>query len=186
MVHDKSISGIENHSWEENRGIGTSFGYNRVEDLRNYRSSEELVETLIQKVSAGGNLLLDIGPSADGLIPVILQERLLDIGRWLKINGEAIYETAPWSGRAQENSNKTVFYTSRGNDLYVICTKWPENPITVNGISHASKVYLLGSNISVNSGISKNSLTIEIPAINLSNNPCEFAWVFKITDGLKK
>lgn len=185
MVHDKATSEIANHPWEENRGVGTSFGYNRVEDLRNYKNSKELVDLLIQKVSAGGNLLLDIGPSADGLIPVILQERLLDIGKWLKVNGEAIYGTTGWSNRPQEAKDQTVFYTSKGNDLYVICTKWPDKSIIVKGIKSEGKVTLLGSTTSVKSKYSHGTLTINIPTINVGNSPCDYAWVFKIERAIK-
>ncbi len=180
LVHDKATSGIANHAWEESRGIGTSYGYNRVEDLRNYMSSKELVDLLIQKVSAGGNLLLDIGPSADGLIPVILQERLLDIGKWLKVNGEAIYGTIPWTNRPKDANDQTVFYTSKGKDLYVICTKWPDKSIDVKGLKSAGKVILLGSTAKADSEYSRGILTIKSPAINLGNKPCDYAWVFKI------
>ena len=79
--------------WEENRGIGHSYGYNRNEQLGDYKSSHDLILMLVDVVSRGGNLLLDIGPTADGRIPVIMQQRLIDIGNWLAINGEAIYGT---------------------------------------------------------------------------------------------
>lgn len=184
LVHDKVTSEIANHPWEENRGIGTSFGYNRVEDLRNYKSSESLTHILIQKVSAGGNLLLDIGPSADGLIAVILQERLLDIGKWLKVNGEAIYGTKAWINRPAEAKDQTVFFTTQGKDLYVICTKWPDTPIIVKGLKKVRKVILLGSVASVNSRFSKGTLSINIPQINPGNSPCDYAWVFKVDNVL--
>ena len=76
MVHDKGMSTENNHPWEECRGIGSSFGYNRNESLDDYSTSQELINILIDKVARGGNLLLNIGPTADGRIPVIMQQRL--------------------------------------------------------------------------------------------------------------
>ncbi|MBK6390124.1 MAG: alpha-L-fucosidase [Saprospiraceae bacterium] len=92
--------------WEECRGIGFSFGYNSNEDIADYNSSVSLVHMLIDIVSHGGNLLLDIGPDGQGKIPPVMQERLLDIGDWLKINGEAIYGTRKWKNSAQWSAGK--------------------------------------------------------------------------------
>ena len=79
----ESTVGATIRPWEECRGIGTSFGFNRTENNESYSTSEELIKLLVSTVSAGGNLLLDIGPASDGTIPVIMQQRLLDIGKWL-------------------------------------------------------------------------------------------------------
>lgn len=88
-------------AWEECRGIGLSFGYNRNEDIEDYASAQGLIHTLLNVVSAGGNLILGIGPDSNGKVPPIMQERLLQIGRWLDTNGEAIYGTTPWNKHEQ-------------------------------------------------------------------------------------
>jgi len=134
---------------------------------------------LIEKVAGGGNLLLDIGPTSDGRIPVIQQQRLLDIGSWIDINGEAIYGTRKWEG-AKDNKTENVFFTKKGNDLYVLCTRYPEKSIVVNGISKAGDTTMLGVDESVKTKKSGNKLTISIPEITPATNPSQFAWVFKI------
>ena len=135
-------------TWEESQGIGHSYGYNRNEKLEDYKTSRDLILMLVDIVSRGGNLLLDIGPTADGRIPVIMQQRLTDMGNWLNINGEAIYGTEAyphpyqWStGKKPGKSDKSYmagysiaemvrphagfahiegFFTTKNKDLYCI------------------------------------------------------------------
>ena len=183
LVHGQEGVGEVERPWEECRGIGTSFGYNQVEDLNNYMTSDALVDMLIAKVAGGGNLLLDIGPTADGRIPVIQQQRLLDMGNWLNINGEAIYETRAWEGSAN-NTTENVYFTKKGNDLYVLCTEFPEKPIEIKGVKSSGKVSMPGFEGNIKSKKSGNMLTITPPLLSPATNPSPYAWVFKIENGI--
>ena len=146
---------FEDHPWEESRGMGASYGYNRNEDSWDYNSAQSLVLQLIDKVSRGGNFLLDIGPDAHGKIPPIMQERLLQIGDWMHINSEAIYNTVRWKTSSQWSAGnrnykpahrqdpvlkitvdpdpgyavKEVFYTYNPttNSLYAILPRYPSD-----------------------------------------------------------
>ena len=87
---------LTDRPWAECRGLGRSFGLNRNEPLENYMTSDELIRHFCVLVAAGGGMTLNVGPAADGKIPLLQQERLLDLGKWLAINGEAIYGTRPY------------------------------------------------------------------------------------------
>lgn len=118
---------FEDHPWEESRGMGASYGYNRNEDSWDYNSAQSLVLQLIDKVSRGGNFLLDIGPDAHGKIPPIMQERLFEIGNWMDINSEAIYNTARWKTTSQWSEGNRSFKPGKNED--------PVLKITVDGDS---------------------------------------------------
>ena len=152
------------HAWEENRGLGYSYGFNRNEDLADYASGSRLLLTLIDTVSRGGNLLLNVGPTSDGRIPVIMQDRLAFVGQWLKYNGEAIYATrtfrdgAQWTaGRRQEvdtstnyrarydvetltlhpapgEARKEVLFTRKAGALYAILPLYPPGKLTLRDL----------------------------------------------------
>ena len=153
-----------NHPWEESRGMGYSYGYNRRETLTDYHTDRQLLLMLIDIVSRGGNLLLDIGPRADGGIPVVMEERLMQIGDWLRPNGEAIYGTTAWvrptqwsrgtiphmeqsEFRAEYDITKLVdhppagfatveaFFTAKGDTVFAILPHWPNGQIELRNIA---------------------------------------------------
>jgi alpha-L-fucosidase len=182
LVHDREVSGEAiQHPWEETRGIGGSFGYNRNESLDDYESSEFLIHYLVDKVARGGNLLLNIGPTADGRIPVIQQQRLRDIGTWLKINGDAIYGTRAWGNAPAATEGQNMFFTAKGSDLFAIKTSWDGKKISVDGVKKPAKVEMLGYNGEIKFTYSGGRLTITPPALTPDDNPSPYAWVYKLT-----
>ena len=116
----EKLDKISAKKWEECRGLGRSFGYNRAEGEAETIAPGELIALLVDIVSKNGNLLLDVGPEADGTIPQVQMERLNELGAWLKQNGEAIYDTMPWTqavGKSVEGDD--LRFTRKGDDLYV-------------------------------------------------------------------
>lgn len=182
LVGNDSAEDMEfHHPWEENRGIGGSFGFNRNEYLDEYASSEELIHLLINKVARGGNLLLNIGPTADGRIPLLMQERLKDIGDWLSINGDAIYGSRKWEGAPVITKDTEVFFTKKEHALYVIMTRYQAKPITINGVSGVKKVSMLGYNGNVSYRSSGDKLIIQPVQLKSPDDlQSTHAWVFKV------
>ena len=85
------------HKWENCLTIDkNSWGHRRNAKLSDFLTINELIKELASTVSCGGNMLLNVGPTHDGRIAPIYEERLHQIGDWLRINGEAIYATKPW------------------------------------------------------------------------------------------
>jgi len=166
--------------WEECRGIGESFGYNRNENLEQYTSSEELVHQLINVVARGGNFLLNIGPAADGRIPVIMQQRLHDIGSWLKVNGEAIYDTHPWKEALPVTDKTDIYSTENDTAVDAVITRWKDE-IVINNIARPEKVSMLGYTGKLRYRYTGNRLTINIPSLTPDKLPCAYAWVIKIS-----
>jgi len=170
----------EQRKWEECRGIGASFGYNRNETIDEYASAESLVHLLIETVAKGGNLLLDIGPTGDGRIPVIMQQRLIEIGAWLDVNGEAIYGTRPWRELADGDQ---VRYTAKNGAVYAICLAWPgaELVLSVPKAKRKPKATLLGHGEPLDCEAAGDGLRISVPPLSIADAPCQHAYVFQLT-----
>lgn len=188
-------AGMENiaHPWEESRGMGSSYGYNRMEGVDDYRTGRELVLMLVDLVSRGGNLLLDIGPTADGRIPVIMQDRLAHMGRWLAVNGEAIYGTRPWRKTRQWSEGQVpemktnqeymsryevydlverkspsqavieAFFTRNDGNLYAILPGWPGKEFVIHDVASAGGVTMLGTSAPLRWQREGNGIRITMP-----------------------
>ncbi len=185
LVHEGNSDNMKfNRPWEECRGIGGSFGYNRAEILEDYSSSAQLIHILVEKVARGGNLLLNIGPTADGRIPVIMQQRLKDIGDWMKVNNQAIYGTRAWEKAPAFKKGNKIFFTQKGKDVYVLTTEWM-NTIPVENINTPKSVTLLGYKGEVKTSIKGSQLTITAPSLTPATIPCQHAWVYKLEGAAK-
>ncbi|MFB3785259.1 MAG: alpha-L-fucosidase [bacterium] len=172
---------VQRHKWEENQGIGASYGFNRLEGPQDYKTSTQLIHMLADIVSQGGNLLLDVGPTADGRIPVIMQERLLAIGEWLRVNGEAIYGTRPWTHTGEGDS---IRYTTKKGRVYAISLRWPAGELLLEKPqpSEQTSVRLLGWDQPLSWKQEGGRMRIAVPPLRVSDFPTRHAYVFELSN----
>ncbi|KAK3585974.1 hypothetical protein CHS0354_038519 [Potamilus streckersoni] len=179
---------LQQRKWENAMTLDrSSWGYRREATLNDFLTIEELITLIVETVSCGGNILINVGPTKDGRITPIYEERLRQMGQWLKVNGEAIYKTKPWTSQ-NDTVAPNVWYTSKksetGTRVYAFVLKWPETDILYLGSpspSSLTRVTLLGypSPIPWRIPASQPSgIELLIPVISVNAIPCQWAWVF--------
>ena len=174
-------------------------------DVQNqsYKSADRVVDELVDIVSKNGSLLLDITPRADGVMPEPVVERLLAIGKWLSVNGEAIYGTRPWKRfgegptqikpgmfgeeKTPDFTAQDIRFTSRWKTLYAIALDWPQSTtdIIIKSLNtndalvakgEIANIFLLGSDAKLSWQHNGEGLRITLPP----QKPGDFAYAFKI------
>jgi len=172
--------------WEACITMSKGWGYNRFDTT--WKSPELLVRQLVEIVSKGGNLLLNVGPEGTGEFPPQAVERLKVIGDWMKINGEAIYDTKPWKVTSEQVSDLTlsnavvhdalgdvtskvilpdIYFTAKGNAVFVIARSWKNATLSVKSLAankySIASVHLLGSKAKIKWMADESALTIQMP-----------------------
>ncbi|KAA6301484.1 MAG: hypothetical protein EZS26_002358 [Candidatus Ordinivivax streblomastigis] len=184
--------------WQTDTSVGKK-SWSYIDGEEN-KTPEQIIHDLIDIVSKNGNLLLNIGPRADGTITEEQTDILFSIGKWLEVNGEAIYGTRPWkkfgegvqSGTAGSFTDNTataytvqdIRFTTKGNDFYALVLNWDDAGVLIksldkNAIADAKilRVQMLGSNEAIAWTQTEEGLKLSFP----KTKPCNAAYTFKIT-----
>ncbi|KAG7465729.1 hypothetical protein MATL_G00156520 [Megalops atlanticus] len=176
------------HKWENCMTIDQkSWGYRRDAELKDYLTIEQLLATLVETVSCGGNLLMNVGPTHDGRIAPIFEERLRQVGQWLGVNGEAIYNSSAW--RAQNDSTTPgIWYTwkPKENAIYAVFLQWPSSGYVALNEPVVSQqktvVALLGYSKPLDwQPLKPTGLKVSLPQLSYGQMPCYWAWTLRLT-----
>jgi alpha-L-fucosidase len=197
-VERGKLPGINPLFWQTDTSVSyKSWCY--IEDDE-FKPAGGLVHDLVDIVSKNGCLLLNVGPRPDGTLPAEVADCLGEIGRWLEVNGEAIYGTRPWETYGEGDTPipagfhekeqaaytaQDIRFTRKGNALYAICLGWPQDEWLIKSLHAASLVQaemiatisLLGSPASIGWRQDSAGLHLKPPV----ERPCQHAYTLKIT-----
>jgi alpha-L-fucosidase len=183
---------IQERAFEVHDSPGYRWCYLDPEPNGRLWPSFDVIWRIVENTSKNGNFLFNIGPRPDGVIGDDYKQLLLDAGKWLKVNGEAIYASRPWTrfGEGESLNNrprytaKDIRFTTKGDTLYAIFMAWPGAEGVVTSLGQAAgkvqKVEMLGHNGPLEFKQDAEGLKVAFPA----EKPCDFAYALKIT-GLK-
>jgi alpha-L-fucosidase len=180
----EKVDEIREKKWEECRGLGRSFGYNRAEGEAETIAPDALIYLLVDIVSKNGNLLLDVGPESDGTIPPVQMSRLRALGAWMHQNGDAIYGTRPWiraTGKSTDGLN--VRFTRKDGNLYAILLGKPkQSEVTLVDVAAkpGTSMHMLGYSQPLKWNAVGNNLKVTLPA----TLPGQYAYVLQLQPGV--
>ncbi|MCD6543888.1 MAG: alpha-L-fucosidase [Flavobacteriaceae bacterium] len=169
--------------WESCMTMNDTWGYKKND--HNWKSTAVLVHNLIDVTAKGGNYLLNVGPTAEGLIPAPSVERLKQMGQWLKINGKAIYGTEKLQNNYKQG-DKIRFTKEKGSPVYfAIVMEKPDKTIVLKNLKPKkdSKIILFGYDNPLEWSFNKKEGLIIILPLNILQTWSKdtYAWTFKIT-----
>lgn len=173
--------------WQVIHALSTRDNFAYEPDPQYIRDGNWIVSKLVDIVSKGGNLMVGAGPDLTGEWHPKVLESLAYAGDWLRINGEAIFNTRPYKITREGN----IFYTRNKEDtiVYALVEGWPGTSLYVDHVSPPSKshVYLLGYNRPLSWKVSGNGIVIKLPKAlqEMENRPGKQIFSFKIESGLQ-
>jgi len=175
---------LQPHKWENCLTLDKeSWGFRRNTKIEDYLTPEELMTTIIESVSCGGNVLVNVGPTREGMIAPIQQERLLQMGEWLGVNGEAIYESVP---HTVQNDTVTpgIWFTADENKtkVYALMTSWPGQTVHLGAVNSTTSmtVNLLGFPNTLLWSVADPGIRVNLPRLDDVNS--KWAWTLVLSN----
>ena len=172
-------TGFPGKDWETCMTINDTWGYKT--DDTNFKSVDTLLHNLVDIASKGGNYLLNVGPTAQGIIPAPEVERLAAVGKWMKTNGEAVYGTSATPFKRLAWGRCTQKKDGADTTLYLHVFDWPaDGKLRVPGLHNAVRsAYLLDGKRPVAAVRDADGITLTVPTA--APDPVSSTVVLKIT-----